>query len=106
MIDSMRVTGSANGNRTRNDEHLSTSARPKSFDSVACSSGTEGEERPRIAARGNAVVTRPVAIGNGLFAQVRQRESLMEWSRRIQKSCQHVKRDPRGQCYDCGHRTK
>lgn len=50
--------------------------------------------------------TQPVLIGNGLFAQTRVRESLMGAYLRIQKSCEHVKRDPRGTCYHCGHRTK
>jgi hypothetical protein len=46
--------------------------------------------------------TIPVAIGNGLYAQARKRETLMEWYRRLQSTCPHTSRDPRGTCYKCG----
>ena len=45
----------------------------------------------------------PVSIGNGLFAQVRRPETIMEAIRRKQLTCEH-KRDQRGTCYWCGHR--
>jgi hypothetical protein len=44
-----------------------------------------------------------VAIGNGLFARTRTRESLMDAYRRKQRTCQHAHRDPRGMCYKCGN---
>ena len=47
---------------------------------------------------------RYVAIGNGLYARARVKESLLEQYRRLQAECPHEKRDPRGQCYRCGHR--
>ena len=45
-----------------------------------------------------------VSIGNGLFAQVRRPETILEAYRRLQRTCKHEKRDPRGACYRCGHR--
>jgi hypothetical protein len=46
-----------------------------------------------------------VSIGNGLFAQVRRPETMGEAYRRIQRTCKHEKRDPRGTYYHCGQRT-
>ena len=46
----------------------------------------------------------PVSIGNGLFAQVRRPETILEAYRCLQRACKHEKRDPNGTCYDCGHR--
>lgn len=43
-------------------------------------------------------------ISNGLFAQVARPDSLFEAYRRIQRTCKHERRDPRGTCYTCGHR--
>ena len=45
-----------------------------------------------------------VSIGNGLFAPVRRPQAIGEAYRRIQRTCKHEKRDPRGTCYRCGHR--
>lgn len=45
-----------------------------------------------------------VAIGNGLYANVRRSRSLMDEYRAKQAACKHEKRDPRGVCYDCGHK--
>lgn len=45
-----------------------------------------------------------VLIGNGVVVPVVRTESVMEAYRRQQCECKHTKRDPRGMCYDCGHR--
>jgi hypothetical protein len=47
-----------------------------------------------------------VSIGNGLFAPVCRPESIFEAYRRIQRTCKHEKRDPRGTCYQCGDRKE
>ena len=44
-----------------------------------------------------------VSIGPGLYAQVRRPETILEYYRRLQKTCEH-KRDPEGTCYHCGNR--
>jgi hypothetical protein len=46
----------------------------------------------------------PAPIGNGLFAQVRRPETILEAYRRLQRACKHEKRDQNGTCYHCGHR--
>lgn len=44
-------------------------------------------------------------IGNGLYAQTKpQRLSLLDEYRKLQKECEHAKRDPRGMCYRCGQK--
>jgi hypothetical protein len=48
---------------------------------------------------------RSVSIGNGLYARTRRIESLIDQYLRKQAECPHQKRDPRGTCYECGHRT-
>jgi hypothetical protein len=45
-----------------------------------------------------------VQIGNGLYARTNERPSLLDQYRKLQASCTHEKRDPRGTCYRCGHR--
>ena len=44
------------------------------------------------------------SIGNGLFAQVRRPETILEAYRRLQRTCRHEKSDQNGTCYYCGHR--
>jgi hypothetical protein len=46
-----------------------------------------------------------VSIGNGLFAQVRQPETILEAYRRLQRACKQEKRDRNGTCYRRGHRV-
>ena len=46
----------------------------------------------------------PVCIGNGLFAQVRRPETILEVYRRLQRTCKHENRDQNGAFYTCGHR--
>ena len=44
-----------------------------------------------------------VSIGPGLFARTReQKESLLDWARKLKARCAHEQRDPRGMCYTCG----
>ena len=45
---------------------------------------------------------RLVSIGNGVFARTRSPLSLLEGYRKLQATCEHVQRDPRGTCYRCG----
>lgn len=45
-----------------------------------------------------------VSIGNGLFAQVRRPETILETYRRLQRTCKHEKRHQNGTCYTCGNR--
>lgn len=49
---------------------------------------------------------RYVSIGNGLYARTRIPLSLMEQYRRLQATCEHIQRDPKGTCYRCGHRKE
>ena len=49
---------------------------------------------------------RIVSIGNGLYARTRVRQSLMDQYRKLQTTCPHEKRDPRGMCYRCGQVQK
>jgi len=50
----------------------------------------------------------PVSIGNGLYARAGRRMTKWEdeWEaiRRRQRTCEHKRRDPKGSCYECGHR--
>lgn len=73
--------------------------------------------------------TRIVAIGNGIYARERVKEPVLgpylrvqadrmdDWAKReygsiynaylrLQASCPHQQRDPKGKCYLCGHEIK
>ena len=43
-------------------------------------------------------------IGNGLYAMTSRRKSLLDIYRERQAKCAHAKRDPKGTCYECGHK--
>jgi hypothetical protein len=45
-----------------------------------------------------------VSIGNGLYARSKVKESLLEQYRKLQATCLHERRDPRGTCYHCGQK--
>jgi hypothetical protein len=46
-----------------------------------------------------------VSIGNGLYARRRDRKpSLLDQYRKLQATCKHENRDPRGTCYSCGQK--
>jgi hypothetical protein len=48
-----------------------------------------------------------VSIGNGIYARVKRAPlSLIEQYREKQAACSHQKRDPRGTCYECGHKAE
>lgn len=47
-----------------------------------------------------------VAIGNGLYVRTRKLESMLDSWRRRKAACTHERRDPRGQCYQCGDEQK
>lgn len=47
-----------------------------------------------------------VSIGNGLYTRTKRRMSLLDQYRAKQAKCPHTKRDPRGTCYECGHRAE
>ena len=51
-------------------------------------------------------MTRIVSIGNGLYARTSIQLSLLEQYRKLQADCSHEKRDPRGACYQCGHKKE
>lgn len=59
MIDTMRENGSANGNRTRCEQHSINTDPAKSLNSINHRIGPQPEYRPSGNTGGNAVVTRP-----------------------------------------------
>jgi hypothetical protein len=49
---------------------------------------------------------RIAVIGNGIYAHTNAKPSLFEQYRAKQAKCPHTKRDPRGTCYECGHKDE
>lgn len=45
----------------------------------------------------------PILVA-GIPMLTRQTENLIEAYQRLQRECDHAKRDPKGTCYRCGHR--
>jgi hypothetical protein len=51
-------------------------------------------------------VVTPVFIAPGLAVGTKRTESWLDAYRRLQRTCEHKQRDPRGTCYRCGHREE
>lgn len=48
--------------------------------------------------------TKYVSIANGIYVPTRVKLSMLEEYKLKQSTCMHSKRDPKGMCYECGHR--